>query len=428
MSEAGVAGPPRTIGIVADLTYGLGGGVNAFARSMVRALADASTEHRFVVFVAESEEEWVPVADTVKAVAVRRYEAPMGLAKWGERARRYGAVVGALARGDLARARYTRRRRSRQEALRGALARTPWRLDIVHFPFQDFVETTVPMIFSPWDLQHLHLEDLWPRSVAAERDAYYRRGCALASTVVLASRWARDDVVERYGIPEGQTVVVPVAAPTTLQEEPTPELCAGVAARYELPERFVFYPASTWPHKNHRGLISAMGEVNRRTGLGLDLVLCGPAGRNRGELLDHAREVGMSGRVHFLGFVPDGEIRALYRMALLCAFPSLFEGAGLPVLEAFQEGCPLVASRVTCIPEYAGDAAVLFDPRSVADMADALQAVATSEHLRRQLVSQGRERAREYSWSRVASDFLSLYDRLAPDSGPSTPAGRASTP
>ena len=379
-----------TVGIFADLPPTVGGGVNQFARGLVGSLAARDTwELDLVVFAAAGAAGQVPASPSVTVVEVPAVKFARGAAKWWERARRYRRVLRELASGDTDEARFTVRRWGRQRAMRTALRRAPRRLDVIHFPFQDFVPVNAPSIFCPWDLQHRHLADLWTRRAAAERDAYYRRGCALADLVVLASEWAREDLIRQFGVPREKTTVVRIAPPTRLAEPPTPEFCEGVRGRYGLPPRFILYPAVTWPHKNHVGLINALAEVVHSTRSDLHLVCCGKNGRNMDKIGAHITRLGMSDLVHFLGHVDGQEVRALYRLALLCAFPTLFEGAGLPVLEAFDEGCPLVAANVTCVPEYAGNAALLFNPRNTGEMAGAIRSVAESDQLRSDLIARG---------------------------------------
>jgi glycosyltransferase involved in cell wall biosynthesis len=269
------------------------------------------------------------------------------------------------------------------------------------------------MIFCPWDLQHLHLIDFWRKDVARARDAYYRLGCRLADCVALGSDWCRDDVIAQYQVPRSRTAVVRVAPPTQTAAPPSVGFCASVREKFALPPRFMFYPAVTWPHKNHLGLLTALAKVYADHRLPVELVCSGQNGRGSQEILRHAQRLGVVDRVRFLGFVERTELCALYRLAEFCIFPSLFEGAGLPVLEAFDEGCPVAASNVASIPEYAGDAALLFDPRDRDSMADAILTMANREDLRRELAARGKARAGLYSWTAVAQGYKELYCRLA---------------
>ena len=125
------------------------------------------------------------------------------------------------------------------------------------------------------------------------------------------------------------------------------------------------------------------------------------------------RDLGLTGQVRFVGFVPTAEVSALYRASRAVVFPTLFEGWGLPVSEAFVAGVPVACSRVTCLPEQAGGAAVLFDPESEADIARALAEVWCDEDVRARAVARGREVVARLSWDTTAEMFRALYRRVA---------------
>lgn len=417
--EGGNCFTMTTVGILADLDEGVGGGVNQFTSSLVRSLLEGpEDDQRYVLFLSSENLGWLdPVPSHVRVVPVPRQTIPRGWTRWRALGRRYGEAFSQLCKGSIRDARIAIAHLFRQHAILTAYAQTPWKLDVIHFPFQDFAPVDVPFLFSPWDLQHRHLKDFWPKRVVRARDAYYWRGCELADWVMLGSEWAREDVIQQYGIPRSKTSCVRIAAPTHFARQASAEFGKAVQHKYQLPQRFSFYPAVTWKHKNHIGLLSAFAKVVRTTEPDLHLVCCGQNGRNFDEIMAHAADLGISDQVHFLGYVDDRDVRALYRLAEFCVMPSLFEGAGMVVLEALAEGCPLAASDVTCIKEYAGDAAVLFNPFEIDSMAEGIAKLASSKDLRRDLAKRGRERATLYSWEKVAAEHVSLYKRLAAGTG-----------
>lgn len=405
-----------TVGILADIPGGGGGGVNEFTRGFVRTLCkDSPPWLRIVVFVSENDPLDIETSQAITTVDVKASHHPGGWRRWPERVRRYGRAAQAILTGDALTARVAVARGRRRQVLADAVSRSPWSLDVLHFPFQDYVPTRIPTIFSPWDLQHRHLPNFWSSSEIANRDAYYRTACRGAARVVFGSEWAREDLVTQYGIDREKTCVVPVAPPTQLADPVSPEFCEQISKRHGLPPSFVYYPAASWKHKNHSALITALAHVNKTPGRDLHLVC---SGRTRSDLVqeiqDHATDVGFANRVHFLGYLEQREVRALYRLALMCVYPSLFEGAGLPVLEAFIEECPLVASNVTCIPEYAGNAARYCDPNDWKSIADAVQEVASKPLLRETLKRKGQDRAKQFLWESVIDRYLTMYRELAP--------------
>ena len=130
--------------------------------------------------------------------------------------------------------------------------------------------------------------------------------------------------------------------------------------------------------------------------------------------LDLPRRRGESGRdaVRFLGYVPREDLAALYGLARLCVYPSLYEGFGLPVAEAMACGCPVVTSNVSSLPEVAGDAAVLVDPRSVEDITEGVAALWADAARRRELAARGQARARCFTWERAARETAAVYDSV----------------
>ncbi len=403
-----------TVGVYADLEGGIGGGVNSFAQGLVTSLLEREdADLRYVVFLADNNDEWgVESSERASIVRVHRRPEPFGIRAWPNRLARYGAGLLDAAKGDLLRARVTVVRRWRQREITRAVAASPWALDILHFPFQDIARLRPPMIFSPWDLQHRHLKELWGKKAADARDAYYRLGCRMARYVAFGSEWARDDVVKEFRLELEKTIVVPIAPPSSLGERADAAHRTVVRQKYGLPARFMLYPAVTWKHKNHVRLLSAMASV-KACAPDLHLICTGQIGPFVTVIMAHAETVGVADRVRFLGYVEKRDLSALYHLAEFCVYPSLFEGGALPVLEAFDEGCPLAASGVTCIPEYAGDAALLFDPYDVTSISKAITAMSTSPSLRRDLAFRGRERVTRYSWVKVGEQYTDLYRRMS---------------
>jgi glycosyltransferase involved in cell wall biosynthesis len=403
-----------TVGILADLPEGLGGGVNTFTRALVRSLAGlTATEMRLVVFASGEERAWVPADGRVSVVGVEPFRLRRGWRRWQERVERYGTAALKMMQNDQLAARVAGRFGDRTRRILRAVAQSPWPLDVMHFPFQSAAPVGAPSIFGLWDLQHLHLPELRPAAATAELDRYYRWCVRETDCITFGSEWARQDALKRYALEPERTRAVYAASPLRVVPEPVPGAIDDVRRRYSLPPRFAFYPAATWPHKNHRRLVEALARLRSSGVSDLHLVCSGQSSRHREHLTQEATALGVDSRVHFLGHVPDVEVKCLYRLATFCVFPSLFEGAGLPILEAFDERCPVAASRVASIPEYAGEAAVLFDPTSIEAIADAMTRMATDTDLRANLADRGTERARHFSWERTVAAYQGLYSEVA---------------
>jgi glycosyltransferase involved in cell wall biosynthesis len=309
-----------------------------------------------------------------------------------------------------------------QAAIRGRLTHSPMvpesdgsieraGVEVMHFPMQVGFRTAVPTIFAPHDLQHLHFPGFFTRDEIAEREVRYRTLCDQASIVTLMSSWGRDDIVARYGLPPEKVRIVPGAATIEAHESPTDGDIAAIRDRLGLPGAFAVYPAKAWPHKNHLRLVAAL-KILRDRGVEVPMVLTGAQGGREVPILAEADALGVRDLVHFAGFVTPSELSALYRMARMMVFPSLFEGWGLPILEAMVADLPLACSTATCLPAITAGAAELFDPTDPDAIAAAVARVWQDDRLRERLIVDGRARAACFSWDRSARMFRACYRML----------------
>lgn len=285
--------------------------------------------------------------------------------------------------------------------------------DVVHFPYQGFVRCSLPMIYNPHDLQHLHYPQFFTQEEIASRETIYQAGCGHAQAVAAESKWVKDDIVRQYGIDPEKIYAIPRGSPTELYKPITDKTLAPVKQKFQLPQTFVLYPAQTWPHKNHIRLLETIKLLQDQHGLSIHLVCTGTQNNFWPTIEKHIRELALNNQVRFLGFVSPTELRALYHLAQFVVFPSLFEGGGFPVLEAFREGTPVTCSGVTSLPEYGGDAVLLFDPTSVESISEAMLRMATDAKLRATLRQRGAARIRLFTWERTARAYRALYRKMA---------------
>ncbi|WP_419817066.1 glycosyltransferase family 4 protein [Glaciibacter flavus] len=261
--------------------------------------------------------------------------------------------------------------------------------DVVHFPF------TVPApkpgraqatVQSLLDVQHLELPGMFSRAELLYRRISYDGFAKRADAVLTISHFAKRRMVELLGIPEDRIHVAHLGVDA-----------ARFIPNVEDREDFVLYPARGWPHKNHARLIEAM-RIVRKSRPETRLVLTGGALDGLGELPEW---------VDRRGLVSESELLELYRTAGVMAFPSLYEGFGLPPLEAMASGCPVATSDAGSIPEVVGEAAVLFDPLSVESIAAGIEkAFATA----RDLSVAGIPHARSFTWRACVDAHLVAYD------------------
>ena len=285
-------------------------------------------------------------------------------------------------------------------------------VDVIHFVQQAAFLTTVPSIYMPWDLQHLHLPQYFSRRSRLAREVTYRTFCRQASAVAVTTRWGCRDLVEAYRLPRDRVCVVPGASVLSAYPAPGPEDIVRVRRAYELPETFVLFPAQTFPHKNHLVLLDALAVARDRDGIRIPLVMTGHQSGFFEQIVRRAESLGLRDQVFAVGFVPPSDLRAIYRSARCLVFPSAFEGWGLPVVEAFAEGVAVACSDATTLPEVTAGAALLFPPYDASLMARAIVRLWTEPGLRAELVQKGRTRAARLSWTRTARAFRSHYRRI----------------
>lgn len=260
------------------------------------------------------------------------------------------------------------------------------------------------------DIQHEFFPEFFRPEELEERRRIYRDSIRRARHICAISEFTRQTLIERLGVPPCKVRATPLAAdplfePGNNRARPLDE----VMARYDLVAgAYVYYPGNTWPHKNHLSLLRALRLLRSETGLDPLLVLTGSAKNAHIELLKSVQELGLEGRVRFLGYCASEDMPSLYRGAAGLVFPSLFEGFGMPVLEAMWSDCPVACSNVTSLPEVAGDAALLFDPSSPEEIAQAIFRMISDSGLRASLVERGREQARRFSWQTFTLNVASI--------------------
>ncbi|MEE8218752.1 MAG: glycosyltransferase family 1 protein [Vicinamibacteria bacterium] len=279
----------------------------------------------------------------------------------------------------------------------------------------------IPSVVTIHDCIHLLFPQYLPNRMAW-RYARYMMGSAIRHSAVVftVSEASRADILRFYSWADPEKVhVVPNAIDTELLERPDEKEMERVRERYQVRGRFVLFAGNVKPHKNLERLIRAFALVREQGEHDdLQLLLIGDDVSRYGALRRAVEKTGLRQDVRFFGFVPPSTLAALYRMASVFAFPSLYEGFGLPPLEAMSCGTPVVTSRISSLPEVVGDAAVLVDPYSVEDIALGISRLLDDHDLRRQLVDKGLARARSFSWERsvlaIHAGYLKALGRPAP--------------
>jgi glycosyltransferase involved in cell wall biosynthesis len=246
-----------------------------------------------------------------------------------------------------------------------------------------------------------------------------RYNARAASRVVADSEATQRDLMHCYRIPEERIHVVYPGRDESLAPIVEPAALSRVRVRYGLSDSYLLYVGTLHPRKNLVRLVQAFAVLLRSSfsipeplSSGLQLVLAGQKGWLYDELFAQVRELGLAERVVLTGYVPDADLPALLSGALAFVFPSLYEGFGLPVLEAMACATPVVCSNVSSLPEVAGDAALLVDPLDTESLAEAMGRIVTDEGLRGDLVERGFRQIRGFSWRRCAREILQILEEV----------------
>jgi len=285
------------------------------------------------------------------------------------------------------------------------------RADLFHAPHY----VVSPLVRRPYvvtihDCIHLRFPQYLPsQSAHVYARTMMRMSARRARRILTVSQASREDIVHFLGVPADKIDVIPNAIDADLVTLAGDADVARVRERYQLHAPFVLYTGNIKPHKNVDRLIEAFSLLRQRRPGDVTLVIIGDEASKYPKLRRLVHRHQLHKHVRFLGFVPDATLAALYRLASVFVFPSLYEGFGLPPLEAMALGAPVITSSVSSLPEVVGDAAVLIDPGSPASIADALARVLDDEALRADLIRRGHERVKAFSWARSAARTREVY-------------------
>jgi glycosyltransferase involved in cell wall biosynthesis len=238
-------------------------------------------------------------------------------------------------------------------------------------------------------------------------DLSTRYNARAASRVITLSQATRNDLVRHYGIEPDKITVVYPGCDETMEPVGNESLVERVKVRYGIQGNYILYVGTLQPRKNLGRLLEAYAMMRKRDETPR-LVIAGRKGWLYDQIFQQVQKLGLEDEVIFPGYVPQDDLPILLSGARLFAFPSLYEGFGLPVLEAMACGTPVLCSNVSSLPEVAGNAALLIDPLDVESMAEAMNRLLQDEELRVRLVKRGFQQVRQFSWNRCARETLSV--------------------
>lgn len=275
------------------------------------------------------------------------------------------------------------------------------------------IDVNMPVVNTIPDLQHEYYPDLLDPMELRYRNLGYQYSCKAATATIAISNTTAEDIVSLYGIDPEEVFAIPISLDPSFQipAKAADAYFAKVKSRYNLRDEYVYFPANGWPHKNHEKLVEAMYYV-REKGFDLELILSGSPFDLWDRLKPILSKFNLEDTVRHLGYIDRQEVIGLYTGAKMLAFPSTFEGFGIPLLEAMSLGTPVVCSNVTSLPEVGGDAAIYFDPKEPKSIAEAIMAVAGNDGLRRKMVQSGNEQVKNFHYEKTAKQTYEIFRKI----------------
>jgi len=277
------------------------------------------------------------------------------------------------------------------------------------------VSRGIKTILTVHDLSFVRVPETAAPNLRAYLNVVVPRSVLKADHIIADSQATKDDLCALYGTsPDKVTVLLsgvdPRFAPVT-----NDTLLKSVRDRYSIGEQpYIFCIGTVQPRKNYSRVIQALAQL-RAEGLDLQLVIAGGKGWLEDVIYRPLKDAQMQNYVHLIGFARDADLPALYSGAALTAFPSLYEGFGLPILESMACGTPVVTANVSSLPEVAGEAALLIDPYDVPGLTDAIRRLVTDDILRSTLIQRGYEQMKHSTWAKAARQLRAVYERVLTD-------------
>ncbi len=288
------------------------------------------------------------------------------------------------------------------------------KVDIFHAT--DFVlpplRTRVRKLLTVHDLSYIQTPEVTSPRLKRYLETVVPRSIARADGIIADSVATKKDIIDYYSVPQDKIEVLLSGVSLDFQPVTDAVLVNRIRDKYQLGDApFLFTIGTVQPRKNYSRLILAFERIVSDFDT-LQLVIGGGKGWLDGEIFDTWHRSPVRDRIHFIGYVDDSDLKVLLSEALIVPYVALYEGFGLPVLEAMACGTPVVSSKVSSIPEAAGEASIGVDPYDVEAIADALKRLLLDDLLRQSLLKKGFEQVKQFSWEKTAQQLLQIYEQL----------------
>lgn len=273
---------------------------------------------------------------------------------------------------------------------------------IAGVPTVSSVMDVIPMLHPEWIKNDLRSLKSWLFNAAIRQSDH----------IITISEFSKQDMVEHLGLPPDRISVTPLGVEPVYFERVDAQIRSAVLEKHGLKPGFFLFIGTLQPRKNLPRILQAFEQLPAEVRKEHPLVIVGRDGWNNEDLLPELHALEARGEGRWLSYLPQSDVMALLQSAAALTFPSLYEGFGLPVIEAFAARCPVIASNSTSLPEVAGDAAWLVDPYEVDSISEAMQALLNQTTLREEKIERGLARAQQYTWHECARQTLDVYRKV----------------
>jgi len=268
----------------------------------------------------------------------------------------------------------------------------------------------IPSAVTIPDMQHEHYSEFFKKEVLLWRKNNLKPSCDIADIVFTLSEFSAKDISEKLGIEKDKIVPAYIGCSDIFKNQ---KIKGNVffKAKYDLPDKYIFYPANFWPHKNHENLFRAVKQYKKIFKKDINLVLTGYDENNLPVIEKNIESLGLKNNVRILGYLDAGDMPFVYANAQALVFPSLFEGFGMPIIEAMWQDCPVLCSKNTSLPEIGKDAVLYIDPENPKDIALKINEIIENKKLRNALIEKGRVVRELFSYEKCAKQTLKTIEK-----------------
>ncbi len=385
---------------------GRNGGAKIFALELLKSLREIGSEDRFLILTASWNHQDLSVLDSTnmtRLCVLKQQDSP---------SQRFGSRLNTKWMSRLKKV-YVFFRDRFPNKLSNRLKLSSLGVDLLFCPFTapTYAQPRIPVVSVIFDLQHLAYPYFFSSDVISTRQQFLDDLKRKSDHIICISEGVRQSVLDNFDVDPQKTHVVPISVHSRLPKLKPQGVETELKALEIGRNPYMFYPANFWPHKNHRMLLTAFGLfLSQNTKSKIELVFTGTIQDKERELRAAASQMDLGDRVHFLGYLETNQLAAVWQGCEFLIFPSLYEGFGIPLLEAMYYGKPILCSNVTSIPEIVQDAALYFDPRDPRDIVKCLETITDNPGIREDLIHRGSLRVSAFDLADMTKMYSEIFD------------------